>query len=365
MVSTATYCPSSYLLFSKSIEKLVVAIESSFTKEVDLLIKEKRHIIAAQLIQRGLEACNKFEANSEDSKAIIDDFNNFRKIDDIQWTVPEWSNLAKRINSVREDLVIAFAQSLDSLVKIKPLVNIPDYFGQGILLVAKECYSSLAEGNEDKFNRLYPLFFFACLSAHDRESGQLENQDKNVSFIICNESIIDLFAISGSAILYSELDSKNYSKIVLMLWNRYYDDYAEGPDALSRYFKMVFDFSISIYSMLTLSYNHSILRLEWKQNIEQQLQDRGLLNDNHTYYSQKEDSPGSKHQSAIIRALTRKGFETDCLEDIFFALFIMKRPEAKEIDWSRSRLLDLANSFAEEEIEDLNNEGETYDENKT
>ena len=188
------------------------------------------------------------------------------------------------------------------------------------------------------------------MKAHDREFAKLENQDKNVRYILSNEPIIDLLAISACAIIYSELDSKNHSRIVSMLWNKYYNDYAEGPEELSRYLKSVFDFSISIYSVLTLSYSHSLLRLEWKRDLKQQLKNRGLLDDDITYHSHKEELLGSRHPSALIRALTRRGLKTDTLEALFYALYVMKRPEAKEIDWSRSRLADLANSFADEEI---------------
>lgn len=333
--------------FTKSIEKLVVELESSFNKEVALLIKEERYIIAAQLIQRGIEACSKFEANFKDAKVSIESFNNFRKTDDTQWAVPDWGNLATRIDTVRQNLIMAYAQSLDSLVRIEPSANFPDYFGQGIFLVANECYYAMASGNEEKFGKIFPSFFVACLNAHDREFAQLENQDSNVRFIISNEPIIDLFAISGLAIIYSELDSKNYWKNAKILWDRYYMGSRKGPLEISNFFKMTFDYSISAYAFLTLVYQHSTLRLEWKRDLERHLQDLGLREERHTYYS-REEALGSKHPSSIIRTITRRNFEFDDLEDIFFALYLMKRPEAKEIDWSRSRLEALATDFAEE-----------------
>jgi len=334
--------------FSLSLEKLMVELESSFTKEVGLLIKEERYIIAAQLIQRGIEACSKFEANFEDAKVSIGGFDSFRKIDDIQWAMPEWGNFLTRINITRENLVMAYAQSLDSLVKIEPIENFPDYFGQGIFLVAKECYSAMVSGNEEKFNKIFPSFFYACLSARDREFVRLENQDSNVRFIISNEPIMNLFAISGSAIIYSELDSKNYWKTAKILWDKYYMDNVKDTLELSKFFKIIYDYSVSPYAFLTLMYQHSELRFEWKKELEQQLQDRGLLKDSHTYYSREEESLGSKHPSYIIRTVTRRGLEFDSIEEIFLALYLMKRPEAKEIDWSRSRLNDLATDFAEE-----------------
>ena len=215
----------------------------------------------------------------------------------------------------------------------------------------------MIEGNEDKFSKLFPHFFRACLNARDRELAKLENNDSNMRFIISNEPILDLFAISACAIIFSEVDSKNYSRVATTLWDDYYKMNIGGPEALSRYFKMVFDFSISIYSVLALSQSHSILRLEWKRDLKQQLQNRGLLNDDLTYYSHDEESPASRHPSAIIRVLIRRGFEMDTLEDFFYALYVMKRPEAKEIDWSRSRLADLADSFADEEHRGIDNKG--------
>ena len=134
----AAQCLMSF--FSRSIEKLVLGLESSFTKEADLLKEEKRYIVAAQLIQRGLEACSKFEANFIDVKPTFEGLSNFRKTDDIQWVVPEWKSINARINIIRENLIISFAKSLDSLVEIEPSSNYPDYFGQGFNLVSMECY---------------------------------------------------------------------------------------------------------------------------------------------------------------------------------------------------------------------------------
>lgn len=336
------------IFFTKSIEKVTQELESSFIGEVELLIREGKFIIAAQLIQRGLEACSKFVSNFGEAKIFIEEFDIFQKIKDIQYAMPEWEKLNARVDLVRESLVIAFATSLNSLARVEPSANIPDYFGQGILLVAKECYDSMKSGNEKKFSAIFPAFFSACLSARDREFAQLEYQDKNMRFIISNEPILDLFAISGCAIIYSELDSKNYWSFAKSLWDKYYASYKEGPVAVSKYFKATFEYSISMYAMLTLLYQHTPLRLEWKRDLELNMQNRGLMKDRNTYYLREERSKEPKHTSAIIQAL-EKFYEIYSLEEIFLGLYIMKRPEAKEIDWNRYRLAHIAKSFADEE----------------
>jgi hypothetical protein len=349
------------IFFTKSIEKVALELESSFTGEVELLIKEGKFIIAAQLIQRGLEACSKFVSNFSEAKIFIDGFNIFQKINDIRYAMPKWEKLNARVDLIRENLVMAFATSLNSLAREEPSAYIPDYFGQGILLAAKECYDAMKSGNEEKFSAIFPAFFLACLSARDREFAQLEYQDKNMRFLISNEPILDLFAIFGCAIIYSELDSKNYWSIAKSLWDKYYASYEQGPVAVSKYFKATFEYSISIYAMLTLLYQHAPLRLEWKRDLELNMQNRGLMKDRNTYYLREERSKEPKHPSAIIRAL-EKFYEIHSLEEIFLGLYIMNRPEAKEIDWNKYSLAHIARFFADEEREEEIINGEIRDE---
>ena len=333
---------------TKAIERLVDELESSFDKEAELLIKEKRYIIAAELIQRGLEACSKFDNNFGDAKSSFESFDKLRKIDDIKWPLPKWEELDVRINAIRENLVLSSAKILYPLAELNLSESIPDYFGQGYFLVADECYNTMKSGNENRFKEIFPHFFIACLCAHDRETTRLENCDSNIRFGISNEPFLDLFAISGVAIIYSELDSKNFWNLVKPLWDNYYIDHKDDAMPLSKYFKAVFDYSRSINSMYTFPYQHSSLRLEWKKDLEQQLNNHGLLEDDDTYYPRKNELPKLNHPSEIIRVIARKNLDFVELEEFFFALYIMRRPEAKEINWSRTTLIDLANSFNEE-----------------
>jgi len=224
--------------FTKAIERLVDELESSFDKEVELLIKEKRYIIAAELIQRGLEACSKFEHNFGDAKNSFESFNKLRKIDDIKWPLPKWEELADRINVIRENLVLSFAKILYPLAELNPSESFPDYFGQGYFLVADECYKTMKAGNENRFKEIFPHLFIACLCAHGREITRLEDYDSNIRFGISNEPFRDLFAISGVAIIYSELDSKNYWNLVKSLWDNYYIDHKNDVMPLSKYFNV-------------------------------------------------------------------------------------------------------------------------------
>src|SRR5947207_14671933 len=79
----------------------------------------------------------------------------------------------------------------------------------------------MAMENEDLFTRLFPSFFYAALQAFDKLRQRfIGSGPRNIETIA--EPIVDLLALSGYAAIFSELNGKNFQKLVEQCWNKYF-----------------------------------------------------------------------------------------------------------------------------------------------
>lgn len=314
-------------------EGLIKQYEETFAGETDRLVSAQRYLNATQVIQRGLEACDKFIYNLGTIKAAFEQFSSFRRVQDTTWPSPAYEEIARRVLTVREQLISNFAKSSVQLAKMPSKQNWPDYFGQCFSVLAEECNSSMAQGNEKLFGQVFPAFFYATLAAHDRLRTDLAGRSDEAALVFMTEPIEDLLHISGYGLIYSELDGKKYWDIVKGLWDRYLDNHP-APQETVGFINTIVDYRQSIFAILP----RAPMRTGWQQRLEKRLREEKILSDDPDYPFMGESRTKPKHPSKIIQAIAR-GIMGTILhngQDVFLATYISKRPEASGSTLPRS-----------------------------
>lgn len=319
-----------------SVNTLIGGLESNIVREAEALAEEGRHVTASQLIQRGLEACQKYAFHLREIRVCFERISALRRVGDIPWPTVDWEKVEERVQGLREGLVEALARVAVQLAAVPSSPDLPDYFGHAYATLAQESYAAMASGKEELFKGLFPPFFVAGLSAHDRLGDQLKEYDEKTRTVFSTEPIADLLDLSGYALIYSELDRKDFWGTVKSLWDKYFETVADAGAAL-RFVEAVVEYRRSLFAILP----RDLARTAWKQDLERRLRERGLLIEPFERRFLRRDEP-SVHPSPIIRALVRGGPMTvEDPEGVFIAVYVAKRPEAAGLE-----LKGKAKSFA-------------------
>jgi len=308
--------------------KLVKELEETFDADTERLILEKKYLNATQVIQRGLEVCDKFSHHLKTIQSSFEQLSEFRRVPDTQWPDFAYEDLTKRVLAVRERLISNLAIASIQLAKIPSKQNWPDYFGQCYSVLAEECNSAMAQGNETLFRHLFPAFFSATLAAHDRLSSDLAGRTDQAALVYITEPIEDLFHVSGYALVYSELDGKKYWDTVKDLWDRYLSGQQKIKEFLESLNNTV-NYRKSVFAILP----RAPLRIGWQQKLEKRLKDEKILSDLDEYSFMGRRHIKPKHSSKIVQVIARGTMGTIFADgqDVFLAMYIAKRPEAASL----------------------------------
>ncbi len=285
---------------SEAVNRLVGALESTYPVQVELLLKEKRTLLAVQLIQTGLEACQKYRGHFGDARVYTEQLTSLRRVSDISWAAIEWDAVDTRIRAVRMRLVVALGQALPALATLPQSEQWPDYFGLAYSVLSQEAYFAMATGDETLFQQVIPSVFEAWQSAPGRVADQLQNIDATMRFIYSTEPVEDILELSGYALIFSELDGKAFWDTMKALWNTYFAQLPAPQDEADRIMSI-----IKARQAWPTIFPRAFVRGTWERDLESRLRDRGLLNSSYSYEHRARKQKW--HASAIIRALTRAG----------------------------------------------------------
>jgi hypothetical protein len=318
----------SYFRFlESSINSLLIGLEEIFLQATQALIKQEKHIIAIQLIERGFEACHKYENHFFSLQEYCQELDKARKLEDIPSVNFSWEDYQKRIEAIHDQLVILLSKSLYEIIQLPKLDDLPDYFGHAYTVLTDECFKAMAMGKEELFKILFPKVFDACLEAHARQK-KLENFDTESKFVLVADPIVDLLHLSGYSIIFQELDGKNFFDIVQSTWDIYF---ADKEDRLLL-IKLFVTFGTQNSFIMS---PRSITRTSWQQYLGRILRKRELLNDDYTYGSffDEEVEDAENHPSKIIRTLTRSIMLHEKANEVFLAIYFKKEIESKEVEF--------------------------------
>jgi hypothetical protein len=323
--------------FVETCDALLLELENTYAVEAENLSSKKRYPFAAQVVQRGLEACHKFHFRVEKFRKWFESFSTLRRVPDIPWPDFDAKKAHERIEAVRGRLLIVLANSVGGIANLPGAKEIPDYVGQAYVMLADECYKSMAGGNEVVFGKLFPPFFAVAIAAQERLKVLLRGHEPKTAIVFVTEPIEDLLAISGHALVYSELDNKSFWNVVKSCWDKYFAILPNPTETVKSVLAAI-SYRRSLFAILP----RDLRRTAWTQDLMHRLRERGLVEDffeSRRGWGNRDKEPD--HPSALIRALARGSFISEKAADIFLACYLIERPEAAGLD-STSSVKDFA-----------------------
>ena len=299
---------------------------------------------AAHCAVRGLEATHKIEAHLHGIQEMIAHLHSMRCVDDGLWRLPDWKALSAELASVRSEIVYEFSRLGTLFLSEERHKSLPDYGGHAFSLLSNEVVGALETGNEKEFARLFPLLKVGALSAFDRVNREYNEKDypllwQEARWANAAEPLKNLLAVSGLALLWSELEGKNFWTFVEQQWNAMLDERADPdyqPDSAD---------AEGLCKLLALAADHgafgpkgawNILRYNWHRSLEQKLEAAGFSDRFYNPVTRRMPPPPA-HPSPLIRCHTQHGgelFMGTSPEDYFLVHFLSHRPEAANIRWS-------------------------------
>lgn len=304
--------------FERTCIELLDEFEKAIADEAESLVREKRPVFAAQLIERGLEGCNKFAYHFEAIRHYVEALSKLRKVEDIPCPSIDWESHARRIDKVRERLLGALALATPDLANLPKTDKLPDYFGHAYASISNESYTALAKGDESRFRTFFPILLSAGLSARDQLFSSSQIADQVTRFGFSLQPLLDVVEISGFAYLFSELTDKDFRGIVDRVWDAYFDA-ASDKEAAAR----LICGNLALNEWPFKSYPREEMRMSWEQDFESQLRSLGLLESMIAPSYAGDDE--SRHPSKLIREISGGLMLYYKPHNVFLAEYFMKR----------------------------------------
>jgi hypothetical protein len=322
------------LAYARHIEKVIklfiVELKGNYTERARKLIKDNQCVFTQELAYRGLESIEKMKICITEGKACFSRMEEFRKEKEIPWPNIDWDSHISEIQKIRKDIIQQIARSSVTVASTKLPESLPDYFGKSYSFLAEECYYAMATDDETYFNNTFPAFFIISLEAYQRLRDRLEDSEQQTQLIYSSEPIGDLLALSGIALIYSELNGKRYWQLVKKLWDEYFSKLPDAT-AVTKLFVAIFDYRESLF----LIKPRDSARYSWKRDISEQFGARGLINDDQYFPGFTGDRKVVQHKSALIRALSRSIRLFEDPQSVFIVCYLLKRPEATTLEMPR------------------------------
>jgi hypothetical protein len=206
--------------FARAAPLLVAELEK-LPGMVTTRLDQGQPILAAAVAMRGMESAQKFRVHFEEFRSCFERLSELRRADDIPWVEPDWKDAQERVDEVRTEFLLLIARTSVDLTGLETGGEIPDFFGAAYSFLAEECFEDAVEGRLEKFQKLYPAFFAASLSANQRLTRQLAAYDQNTQIIFSTDPLEDLLEISGYALLKREVGEGDCWMVAKDLWDRY------------------------------------------------------------------------------------------------------------------------------------------------
>jgi len=333
----------SYAEFIRDARQRVMAgIEGRLAAEAETLMEEGFVVPSVQVTVVGLQACNKLEHHVKVMRHADDEMQDMRNGGSKDSPEGDWQQIVSRVKGLRKRLVVNLAKTLPILANMQRPATWPDYFGQGYSIIAEECYQSIASGNDEQFEKVFPLFFMAAMAAVLRLGAETSGYEQRAAVAVSSDPLVDLLELSGHALIASELDAER-SKLwsaARSCWDEFFEKHPDASVAVKFILATVGVRDSTTLLPWTARYME---RTKWQQDLSRRLRERGLIED---YAGFRAETYVPKHQSPIIRVIAQGG---DFLfyepKDVFLAEYLAKRAEASGMQAPR-KAQDFAQSIA-------------------
>lgn len=296
---------------------LLEEFEATFGNEAETQLAANNHVLVAQLVQRGLEACAKLSSNFATFKTLHGEYAALNRSKEYVWPEINWDGFQENIAALRVRLVTALAKSSNELSNL-PEESWPDFFGHAYTVLGEECFTTMAAKREDSFKIVFPAFFNLVLQANEKLRQKFHGDIRNIRLSI--DPLEDLMAVSGFAAVFSELDNTNSWKLVARCWDNYFGLYQDNTRR--RQFIELLCAAVEPDWRIT---PRSVMRTRWQQMFKRVLYSRGIFQEK-AFWEPRRSTV--KHTSRLVRVFCRSEHMSSKPDDVFLTLYIFKRPES-------------------------------------
>jgi hypothetical protein len=304
-----------------TVRRILDEFEELFADFADALLMAKRFTPSALVAQKGLEACTKLNTAFEKLEERHQAYAALDRSKEYVWPQIDWMELNNKVSSLKDRLTVLLASCLGELAKEDSAGELPDFFGEAYSFVADACFDSALRGNEKLFNQLFPPFFAAAFQAFDRMRQRSGNDTRSLMNAI--QPLADLAAVSGYALVLSEVFGNNISQTVTTSWDLYF---TQRPSDEARQ-QLIMLLSLVVEPTLHFS-TRDMLRTRWKQACRSFLSSKGLLSG---WSGGRRARRTVSHDSPLVRTFASRFDMLTDGEDVFLAMYAFARPDAAAI----------------------------------
>lgn len=301
-------------------DSLLRVFQRVFIKRSEDLIAEKRGILAAPLLERGLELCNKYAANLEHVEKSINEIEQFKLQDTLPWPGFDSSGSIEIINALQTAIINLFAETIGTLAEYPALDDIPDYFGHAYELLKNVCYLSMSKGDIEQFQKWFPAVFGATILAAPRMEGELEGQSETTKLIFSTEPMLTLLELTGYSILYQEVHEEPFWDFAKSVW----DSFLEGKD-FAAFGKAIFELVTERRKIFGLA-PRDLERTSWQQEFTRRMKLAGYVRERYFYRGDLEEEE-ELIESRVLRAVIQGEFMLVDARDVFLASYFVDKVE--------------------------------------
>lgn len=217
-----------------------------------------------QLISRGLEFGNKFQAHLHNFIRLSEDLEHKRVEKTIPWPEFNWDEVERRLSDFMKDLYVRYSRLIPYLSLVETRKDIPDYFSRAVHLAGEKCFKSLINNEYDLFSKIFPNYFMGSLQVYELLRKETADWLTDQAIPAMSQPIIDLIEISGYSKFFAEFhDDPKFWDLCKGIWDEYLALDMQRLDLIG--------LLISYNSKLFLITNRSVLRTQWKININRLL----------------------------------------------------------------------------------------------
>lgn len=316
-------------------EKTAGLLENNIANFTNILINKdhKQYFLALQLIDRGFEACTKAHVLADHIESAQNSLLELLKVKDIPHPQADIESFRKRINACRKQLVESFGR-LSPITQLLPRhASVPDYFGRAYWFIAEECLNCIIDNDHELFGKLFPSYFMQTFLAYDRFVKEYAKTQQEYWAIQNMDILLDLYALSGYALIYGELGQTEIWNTVDQQWKSYMQNLNPEGITSAKWVEAIIKIASGRSAFFGISNRYSV-RCSWELRVSHDLSSKGLVEDDR-YYSRRRDRE-RQHESDIIEIISHTihmGSWFCHAEDIFTAHYLWPLlPEDSDIE---------------------------------
>ncbi|PXW80373.1 hypothetical protein C8R34_1491 [Nitrosomonas sp. Nm84] len=289
---------------------------------VESLVKLKMSEAATQVVLASLHSHWKLPRRFNELAQLVDRYHEYGHYTEKQYILPkiDFIEMSKQLASARDDAIAKLGSSamVEHIFEPKHNDELPDHFGQIYFELAEACISALEHNDENKLDKILPMFLFLAFLAADSKftDSSLDVNDEFRLHLI-STVVNDLASVLGFAILYGAyFDNEKLPETALAKFDIWIERATDKKQYLKR---MVLLSNPRSFSMSASPRN--LIRINWKMSFDHRARHEG-------FEGQMSMGRGKQHSNKIVREFLRSHSDASHL---FFAKQVM--PQLGPIDF--------------------------------